>query len=99
MQLRQVQEILNKGGMVHVSGSAGSGKTLFASYIASLVSRTGHVDWVCADGKTTFVTHLKKNIGAVSGSESNLTLTIIHGHERVQETILSTVDRLKPRWF
>ena len=90
-----LKDVLNFGGIVHISGTAGSGKTLLAASIAADISKSGHVDWVCADGKTSFIAYLKSSIAAVGGNPQDLTVTVARGHEQVREVVMSTVDRLR----
>ncbi|MHA1927643.1 MAG: hypothetical protein ACTSV2_03575 [Candidatus Thorarchaeota archaeon] len=95
MVLDILRDVLSYGGIVHLSGTAGSGKTLLAASIAATISKSGHVDWVCADGKTSFIAYLKSNIGSVGGNQQDLTVTIAHGYEQVREVVMCTVDRLR----
>ncbi len=90
-----LRDVLSYGGIVHLSGTAGSGKTLLAASIASVISKSGHVDWVCADGKMSFIAYLKSSIDAAGGNQQDLTVTVAHGHEQVREVVMSTVDRLR----
>ncbi|MHA1908450.1 MAG: hypothetical protein ACW98Y_14210, partial [Candidatus Thorarchaeota archaeon] len=62
-------------GLAHLSGPAGSGKTLLAAALASKLSRLNHVDWLSADGKTGFINHLKRNMEHYGGLPSNLSIT------------------------
>jgi hypothetical protein len=56
-----LESIARYQGLIHLSGTAGSGKTLLAAAIAAKISRQHHVDWLSTDGKTGFIDHLKRN--------------------------------------
>lgn len=94
MTLKLIQDKIENGSIIHLSGLAGSGKTLLASAIAAKTSSYGHVDWVCTDGKTAFISYLKRNMPSFGGNPSNLTVTVVQGHERVRDVVLNSVDRL-----
>ncbi len=76
-------------GLIHLSGVAGSGKTLFAVALASKATRSGKVLWINTDAKTAFVNHLKVNIDSVGGDKSAISILPIMGHKRVREAILN----------
>lgn len=94
MTLKLIQDKTENGSIIHLSGLAGSGKTLLASAIAAKTSSYGHVDWICTDGKTAFISYLKRNMPIFGGNPSNLTVTVVQGHERVRNAVLNSVDRL-----
>ena len=70
-----LERITQVQGLVHLSGTAGSGKTLLATAIAAMLSRKYHVDWLSTDGKSGFIDHLKRNLEHYGGLSSNLTIT------------------------
>ena len=76
-------------GLIHLSGVAGSGKTLFAVALASNATRSGKVLWINTDAKTAFVNHLKVNIDSVGGDRTAISILPIVGHKRVREAILN----------
>jgi len=81
-------------GLIHLSGVAGSGKTLFAVALASKATRSGKVLWINTDAKTAFVNHLKVNIDSVGGDRTAISILPIMGHKRVREAILDLPDSL-----
>ncbi|RDE12453.1 MAG: hypothetical protein C4K48_09985 [Candidatus Thorarchaeota archaeon] len=66
---------LGLGGLIHLWGDAGSGKTLFAVALACDVSKNHRVEWINTDAKKSFVSHLKKNAVASGGKMENITVT------------------------
>jgi len=82
-------------GMIHFSGSAGSGKTLLAAAIAAKVSQQSHVDWLAIDGKPGFIGHLKRNLQYYGGLESNLTVTRVSTTKDAKNVIMDTANRIK----
>jgi hypothetical protein len=89
-----IEELSREGGILHLSGHAGSGKTLFASVIASFISRTHRVEWISTDGKDGFLRFLNKNIQYYGGIASNISITQAYGKESVLESVLSLKDRI-----
>lgn len=81
-------------GLIHLSGVAGSGKTLFAVALASKATRSGKVLWINTDAKTAFVNHLKVNIDSVDGDRIAISILPIMGHKRVREAILDLPNSL-----
>ena len=75
-----VDQLLEKGGIIHIRGESGSGKTVLASRIAAEVSRRGRVEWLCTDGKTAFTKSLKRNIQQYGGLSSNFLILQPRGH-------------------
>ena len=75
-------------GLIHLSGVAGSGKTLFAVGLASNATRSGNVLWINTDAKTAFVNHLKVNIDSVGGDRTAMSILPIMGHRRIRKAIL-----------
>lgn len=86
--------MLGLDGLIHLSGVAGSGKTLFAVALASKATRSGKVLWVNTDAKTAFVNHLKVNIDSVGGDRTAISILPIMGHKRVRDAILDLPDSL-----
>ncbi|MDF1537707.1 MAG: PhoH family protein [Candidatus Thorarchaeota archaeon] len=82
-------------GLIHLSGSAGSGKTLLAAAIAAKATRSSHVDWLAIDGKPGFIGYLKRNLQYYGGLESNLTLTRISAATEAKTAIMDTANRLR----
>ncbi|MFW9849962.1 MAG: hypothetical protein ACFFF4_12560 [Candidatus Thorarchaeota archaeon] len=82
--------------MVHLSGSAGSGKTLLATALAAKISRDYHVDWLSTDGKTGFIDYLKRNMNHYGGLPSNLTVTRTTTSSEALTAVLETPSRIKP---
>jgi hypothetical protein len=78
---------LGLGGLIHLWGTAGSGKTLLAVALASDVSRHARVEWINTDGKKSFVSHLKKNIAASGGKAENVTITMTDDQSEILEVI------------
>ena len=81
-------------GLIHLSGVAGSGKTLFAVALASNATRSGKVLWINTDAKTAFVNHLKVNIDSIGGDRTATSILTIMGHKRVREAILDLPNSL-----
>ncbi len=81
-------------GVTHLSGSAGTGKTLMAALIASLYARNSRVQWISTDGKPSFLAYLKRNMGHYGGKPSNLMVTRPSGNDEVLEVILSLPSKL-----
>jgi hypothetical protein len=84
------RSLLRMGDLFHIWGEAGSGKTLLACSLAAEAARDGHVRWVCADGKRSFVRALRSN----SQNSGNITVNIPNGHKEVQEVILSVCEMI-----
>lgn len=93
-QLRRSLEI--ECNLIHIWGSAGSGKTLFAIKQAATASRTGRVEWICTDGKTGFIATLKRNTKASGGQESNIIVTVAQGHADAQKALEEISLRIHP---
>ncbi len=89
---QELSTLLRNGGLIHVSGPAGAGKTMFAIAIASEMLQQGDVHWVAADAKIAFTSILKENVSLTSGDPSRLTLNIPTGHAEVQESIRSAAN-------
>ena len=83
---------LGLGGLIHLWGSAGSGKTLLAVALASDVSKHARVDWINTDGKKSFVSYLKKNIEATGGQADNVTITMTGDQTELLELIRTLPD-------
>ncbi len=92
---RFLDSLANMRGIIHLSGSAGSGKTLLAAAIAAKVTRSHHVDWLAFDGKPGFIGYLKRNLLYYGGLESNLTLTRISTTADAKTAIMDTANWLK----
>ena len=90
------RDILKMGDLIHIWGEAGSGKTLLACSLATEALGDGHVSWICTDGKRSFVSILKKNIGHLENPKFNTTVRIPTDHREVQETLVSLCDDLHP---
>lgn len=86
--------LLATNGITHLSGSAGTGKTLMAALIASLYTRNSRVQWVSTDGKSSFLAHLKRNMDHYGGKPSNLLVTMTSGSHEALEVILSLPSKL-----
>lgn len=86
--------LLEGKSIIHIGGASGSGKTLLAAQLAAFESRSTRVDWLCCDGKKSFIRYLKRAMESTGGIQSHLSLTIAENHNDVLETILSTHDRI-----
>lgn len=86
--------LLATNGITHLSGSAGTGKTLMAAFIASLYTRDSTVQWVSTDGKSSFLAYLKRNMDHYGGNPSNLLVTMTSGSAEALEVILSLPSKL-----
>ncbi len=86
--------LLATNGITHLSGSAGTGKTLMAALIASLYTRDSRVQWVSTDGKSSFLAYLKRNMEHYGGKPSNLLVTMTSGSDEALEVILSLPTKL-----
>lgn len=91
----ELRELLDMGNLFHIWGEAGTGKTLLACAMATEAVRGGHVRWICADGKRSFVRTLKTNLRELDGH--NITVNVPTGHEEVTETILSIHENIHPK--
>ncbi|MFW9960381.1 MAG: hypothetical protein ACFFDV_05150 [Candidatus Thorarchaeota archaeon] len=78
---------LGLGGLIHVWGNAGSGKTLFAVSLASDVSKYSRVEWINTDAKKSFVAHLKKNVIESGGRMENITVTLTESRSELRGLI------------
>jgi hypothetical protein len=81
-------------GLIHLCGTAGSGKTLLAVAIASDVSRYARVEWINTDGKRSFVNHLKTNVRAIGGNPDNVTITMTDNQKELL-TVIETLPALE----
>ncbi len=95
MQHDHIEHLINDGGIIHLSGEPFSGKTRLGIHFAAKASQSGHVIWLCADGKTSFVEDLRKNITASQGVVSNLELIFPNGHEEIYESLMTIHSFLK----
>jgi archaellum biogenesis ATPase FlaH len=77
------------GGLIHIWGEAGAGKTLLAAALASSVSKRSKVEWINGDAKTSFVTHLKKNVELSGGHMNNITVNIAENRAELNSVIRS----------
>lgn len=68
---------------------------MLAAQLAAFKSRSKGVDWLCCDGKKSFIVYLKRAMESIGGIQSNLTLTIADNHQDVLKTIISTHDRIR----
>jgi hypothetical protein len=59
---------------------------------ASLYSR---VEWISTDGKSSFVSHLKRNVDECSGKVGNIFVTMTHNHIDARKAILNLVPALE----
>jgi hypothetical protein len=83
-------------GFTHISGIAGSGKTMLAIAIAADASRMSQVEWINTDSKTRFIPHLKATVTYFGGVERNVSVTMADGHKQALETVLSLPMILTP---
>jgi len=83
---------LDLGGLIHLWGAAGSGKTLLAVALASDVSKTARVEWICTDGKKSFVSYLKNNIAASDGSPENVSITMVDDQTELLDLVQQLPD-------
>jgi hypothetical protein len=81
--------VFDLGGLIHLSGVAGSGKTLLAVALASKAARNGKVLWINTDAKTAFVNQLKTNIVAAGGDKTAVSLLPVNSHEMAQDAVLN----------
>ncbi len=75
------------GGLIHLWGIAGSGKTLLAVALAADVSKHARVEWINTDGKKSFVSYLKRNIVASGGHLDNVSITMTDDQSELLELI------------
>ena len=83
-------DALGLGGLIHLWGDAGSGKTLFAVALACDVSRNHRVEWINADAKKSFVSYLKKNVAASGGKMENIAVTFTEDQAELR-TLIETL--------
>ncbi|MHA2021546.1 MAG: hypothetical protein ACW96N_07520 [Candidatus Thorarchaeota archaeon] len=79
-------------GFTHVSGLAGSGKTMLAIAIAADASRMSQVEWVNTDSKTRFIPHLKATVTHFGGVDTRVidmarTDPVLWGQELLEEAL------------
>jgi predicted ATP-dependent serine protease len=86
--------MLGLGGLIHLWGDAGAGKTLLATALASAVSKEGYVEWINADAKKSFVTHLKKNVEHSGGHTNNITVTMAESRVELRSIIESLTETI-----
>ncbi|MFX1440972.1 MAG: hypothetical protein ACFFFD_12050, partial [Promethearchaeota archaeon] len=91
-----LRALLELGGIIHVIGPAGSGKTLLATAIAADASRTSRVEWINADSKKRFIPHLKATIKHLSGVESNVSVMMTKGHKQALDAVLRLPIAITP---
>lgn len=82
-----ILDALGLGGLIHVWGDAGAGKTLFAASLASDISKHSHVEWINTDAKKSFVAHLKRNVVEYGGKMNNIAVTLIESRSELRELI------------
>jgi len=87
---------LDLRGLIHLWGTAGSGKTLLAVALASDVSKHSRVEWINTDGKKSFVSYLKKNVAASGGQVDNVTITMTDDQFEIIELIRTLPDSNLP---
>ena len=90
MVVLEPRALLKMGNLFHIWGEAGSGKTLLACAFAAESVRNGHVRWICADGKRSFVRALRIN----TENSRNITVNILTGYKEVQDAILSLCEMI-----
>ncbi len=93
---RSLMTSLGLRGLVHLWGSAGSGKTLLACALASDASKHGRVEWINTDGKKSFVSYLKRNIDSSDGKVENVTITMTDDQSELLELIRTLPDSNLP---
>ncbi|NHJ15144.1 MAG: AAA family ATPase [Candidatus Thorarchaeota archaeon] len=78
---------LELDGFVHLWGSAGAGKTLFATLLAADFSKYGTVEWINADAKQAFVRSLKINVKHRQGNQRRVNVTTARTHQETKQAI------------
>lgn len=91
----QSSSTLGLGGLVHVWGPAGAGKSLLAVAIAAEASVNSHVEWISTDGKLSFIPHLKRNVAVRGGRNGNVVVTMTENHNDALDSILNLVSLLQ----
>lgn len=81
---------LEIGGLVHIWGTAGAGKTLLALGIAADIAHHSHVLWVNTDGKNSFLPLLRRNVGS---ARENVSISL--GHGRALESVKDIPDIIR----
>lgn len=84
---------MNLGGLTHLTGAAGAGKTLFAIALACEVSRRDCVEWINADAKRGFVPLLKRNLEQSGGQIKNIAVTITDSPLELITTVESLSEK------
>lgn len=85
-------KLLGLNGLIHITGLAGSGKTLFAVALASDNAKTSRVEWICTDGKNSFISHLKRNVPL--GKTSNISIQRPMGYLQAQKAIMNLPKKI-----
>ena len=85
----RIDYLLKTGGVIHIRGESGTGKTLLATRFAAAVSRSNRVDWLCADGKKAFASALTRNVIHYGGMPSNIMILQPKGHVEARAAIMS----------
>lgn len=85
---------LGLGGLIHIWGAAGTGKTLLACKIASEESKTGKVEWVNTDAKQSFIPYLKRLVESGDGILDNIVVTMVSDRSTIRNLILNLRDSL-----
>jgi hypothetical protein len=83
---------LDLNGVTHITGLAGSGKTILTSFIASQVVHDSYVHWVCTDNKYSFISYLKQN--TPEDKMPNVHIEIPEDHEQARACILALRDKV-----
>jgi RecA/RadA recombinase len=81
-------------GLVHVMGLAGSGKTIFAARLAVEASRTGGVEWICNDNKSSVLRYLRSTAEAYQGLLERIYVTFTKNSAEALTAISSLPENL-----
>jgi hypothetical protein len=92
----RLEPLVGSTRLLHLWGSAGSGKTLLAASLAAEASRSGIVEWINTDGKRGFIPILRANIAAVGGASSNIRVTLAQGSAEAQAAVMGTLEGTHP---
>ena len=88
-------ESLDAKGLIHLWGTSGSGKTLFALQSAAIRCKASHVLWISTDLKLSFINLLKGYVDHYQGIPSNISVIVTKGSSAAYNKICNLEGELQ----